>query len=211
MTTLSEPARLLLIRHGETPNNAARMFRGPDGAEEGLSETGHAQAAALARSLATLDLPRPRLYASSYRRAQQTAQPIAEALGLPLHTLPGVHEIHTGDWMGRPYSDVDTRFHELIAPDGQFGYPGGESLAQVADRFHAALNGLKPQPGETVIVVSHGAALVALLARVLGRDLRAAYLSNELSHGNTAVTELIWKGEGQPEMQRLADVSHLGG
>ena len=202
---------MLLVRHGETPNNAARMFRGPDGAQEPLNEKGHAEAQALGVALAARNLPNIRLYASPYLRAQQTAHHLADALGVPLHTLPGVHEIHTGDWQGRPYSAMQTHAHELIAPDGHFGYPGGESLVGVAKRFHAALLGLEPQAGETVIVVSHGAALVALLARLLGRDAQQVWFSDEFHHPNTAVTELIWRGEGQPTLMRLADVSHLQG
>ncbi|WP_407570588.1 histidine phosphatase family protein [Deinococcus altitudinis] len=209
-------ATLLLVRHGETPNNAAQMFRGPDGAQEPLSEKGHAEALALgaalaASGLANLDAANVRLYASPYVRAQQTARHLADALGVPLHTLPGVHEIHTGAWQGRPYSAMQTHAHELTAPDGHFGYPGGESLVGVAERFHTALLGLEPQAGETVIVVSHGAALVALLARLLGRDAREVWFSNEFHHPNTAVTELSWQGEGQPTVLRLADVSHLSG
>ena len=205
------PAALYLIRHGQTPDNAARRFRGPDGHLEALSETGQTEALALAQALARLDLPRPRLYASPYLRAQQTAEPIAASLRVPLQTLPGVHEIDTGDWKGRPYADVDSRVHELIAPDGLFGYPGGESLSGVAERVYRALTGLRPQDGETVLVVSHGAALVALLSRLLGRDMKTAYLSNEFQHDNTAVTELTWNGDGQHELVRLADLSHLGG
>ena len=205
------PATLYLIRHGQTPGNAAQTFRGPEGASEGLDETGHLQAKALAEALAALDLARPRLYASVYLRAQQTAEHIAQALNVPVQVLPGIHEIHTGDWMGRPYADMQGRLHELVAPDGQFGYPGGESLAQVGERFHAALQSLRPQEGETVLVVSHGAALVALLARMLGHDPQAAWLSDQFRHANTAVTELIWNEGGQPELVRLADATHLGG
>ena len=205
------PATLLLIRHGETPNNAARMFRGPEGAQEPLSEKGHAEAQALGVALAAAGLPNIRLYASPYVRAQQTARHLAGALGVPLHTLPGVHEIHTGAWQGRPYSAMQTHAHELVAPDGHFGYPDGESLVGVAERFHTALLGLEPQAGETVIVVSHGAALVALLARLLDRDAREVWFSDEFHHPNTAVTELIWQGKGQPTVLRLADVSHLEG
>ena len=203
------PATLLLIRHGQTPGNVARMFRGPEGALEPLDETGHAQARALGAALSALSLPRPRLYASPYLRAQQTGQHIADALELPLHTLEGTHEISTGDWMGRPYSDVQRRLHELVAPDGLFGYPGGESLVRVGERFHSALQSLNPLDGETVLVISHGAALVALLARLLGLDARTAWLQGEYGHANTAVTELIWNAQGQPTVVRLADASHL--
>jgi broad specificity phosphatase PhoE len=203
------PATLLLIRHGQTPGNLARVFRGADGPSEPLDDTGRAQAQALGAALARVHLPRPRLYASPYLRAQQTGQHLAQSLKVPLHTLAGIHEIDTGDWMGRPYSAMQTHLHELTAPDGEFGYPGGESLVGVGQRFHAALSSLKPQDGETVIVVSHGAALVALLARLLNRDARAAWLADELKHANTAVTELSWPGEGQPTVVRLADTAHL--
>jgi broad specificity phosphatase PhoE len=220
LSSEARPARVLLIRHGQTPGNVAQTFRGPEGAHDPLDSVGHAQAEALAQALvklasAELALPRPRLYASPYLRAQQTAQHLADALGLPLHTLPGVHEIQTGDWQGRPYSDMQDRVHELVAPDGRFGYPGGESLAQVGERFRLALQGVEPQGGETVLVVSHGAALVALLARLLGQDAKTAWISGEYAHANTAVTELLWNAElpgqggGQPTVLRLADVSHL--
>ena len=111
--------------------------------------------------------------------------------------------------MGRPYSAMQTHAHEMTAPDGQFGYPGGESLAQVGERFHSALVSLNPQDGKTLLVVSHGAALVSVMARLLGRDVRAAWHSDEYRHANTAVTELLWNGEGQPTVLRLADASHL--
>ncbi len=203
------PARILLIRHGQTPGNVAQVFRGQDSAQEPLDDTGHAQARALGAALKRLNLPRLRLYASPFLRAQQTGRHLADVLELPMHTLEGVHEIFTGDWMGRPYSAMQTHAHEMTAPDGQFGYPGGESLAQVGERVHSALTGLNPQDGETVLVVSHGAALVSVLARLLGRDVRAAWLSDEYRHANTAVTELLWNGEGQPTLLRLADASHL--
>ena len=203
------PARILLVRHGQTPGNVAQLFRGPEGAQEPLDEAGHAQARALGAALKRLNLPRPRLYASPYLRAQQTGQHLSDGLGLPLHTLEGVHEIFTGDWMGRPYSAMQTHAHEMTAPDGHFGYPGGESLAQVGERFHSALISLNPQDGETLLVVSHGAALVSVLARLLGRDVRAAWLSGEYTHANTAVTELLWNGADQPTVLRLADASHL--
>lgn len=208
------PPRLLLVRHGQTPGNVAQVFRGPQGAQEPLDDIGHAQARALGAALKELNLPRPRLYASPFLRAQQTGQHLSDALTsdglrLPLHTLEGTHEISTGDWRGRPYSAMQTHAHEMTAPDGHFGYPGGESLVQVGERFHAALVSLHPQDGETVLLVSHGAALVSVLARLLSRDVRAAWLLGEYAHANTAVTELLWNGEGQPTVLRLADASHL--
>lgn len=205
------PARLLLVRHGQTPGNVAGTFRGADGHRDPLNAAGERQAAALARALVEPRLPGVRLYASRYRRAAQTGEAIARALGVPLHTLEGVQEIATGDWAGRPYGDVAERADEMRAPDGRYGFPGGESLYAVAERCLRALDGVRPGAGETVIVVSHGAALVALLARLLGRDPEDAWRSGSYGHPNTGTTELLWPEDGPPTLLRLADVEHLNG
>ncbi|ULH16185.1 histidine phosphatase family protein [Deinococcus sp. KNUC1210] len=202
------PARLVLIRHGET-DNVSRIFRGPEGGQSPLNAEGFVQAARLAQNLKALELPAPRVYASTYLRAQQTAQAIADALGVPLHILDDVHEIDTGAFAGRPYAHLTEFLHEMTASDGQFGFPGGESLAGVGERFHAALLGVLPQPGETVLIVSHGAALVAILSKLLKLDPRETWLSDTHRHENTAVTDLVWHEGGQPEVIRLADAGHL--
>ena len=75
---------LLIMRHGEA--GAGR----PDSERE-LTATGHREAARMAEWLAgrqDLDLSRLRLLVSPYRRAQQTAGPVAEALGVAIETLP---------------------------------------------------------------------------------------------------------------------------
>ncbi len=209
--TPAAPARLLLVRHGQTPGNVARTFRGADGHQDPLNAAGERQAAALARALAERRLPGVRLYASPYRRAAQTGEAIAGVLGVPLHILEGVQEIATGDWAGRPYSDVAERADEMRAPDGRYGFPGGESLHRVAERCLRALDRVRPGGGETVIVVSHGAALVALLARLLGRDPEDTWRSGIYGHPNTGVSELLWPEGGPPTALRLADVEHLNG
>lgn len=198
------PARLFLVRHGQTASNVAQILRGPASADDPLDPVGEAQARAVAAHLAALNLPQPRVYASPYRRAQQTAQTIADALGVPLTVLEGVQEIDPGEWVGRPYADLRARGHTLLHPRGGFGFPGGESLGEVAARFRAAL----PTHTDPAIIVSHGAALTAVLAALLGVDVREAWTGGHFAHANAAVTELEWTGEGWRAV-RLADASHL--
>ena len=202
------PARLLLIRHGQTDSNVTQVLRGASGAQTPLNAVGLGQAQQLAHALKALKLPGPRLYASTYLRAQQTARPIADALGVPLGILPDIHEIEVGEWEGRPYSDMRDLPHLMIAPDGHFGYPGGESLVGVGQRFHAALQTVLPKAGETVLIVSHGAALTAMLARLLEHDVTRSWPESYI-HANTALTELLWNENGPPEVIRLADAGHL--
>ena len=65
---------ILLIRHGETALNAARIVQHPD---TPLSERGVGQAQRLAQRLA--DFPISNIVSSDYRRAYMTAEAIAAA------------------------------------------------------------------------------------------------------------------------------------
>lgn len=90
--------KLYLVRHGQTPANIAKKL---DTALPGpsLTELGHEQARQLAEKLATE--PVEAVYASYATRAQQTAAPLAQALGLQVEPVAGVHEIVVGDLEGR--------------------------------------------------------------------------------------------------------------
>jgi phosphohistidine phosphatase len=75
--------RIVLVRHGKAEPHAA------SDAARALTHRGHEQARAAARwlreTLAQCD--GLRLLASPYRRAQETAAPIADALGVAVHTV----------------------------------------------------------------------------------------------------------------------------
>jgi probable phosphoglycerate mutase len=181
--------RLLLARHGQTTGNVAGILRGMDSRHDPLTDTGQAQARALARRVLALNPDAPRVYASSYRRAQQTAAPIAEVLGVPVTVLDGLQEIDPGTWRGRPYTDLRTHAQELFVPGGGVAFPGGESLEAVADRFMVALAPVLAGPG-TPVVVSHGGALIAVLIRLLRASPLETWQAGTFTHANAALTEL---------------------
>lgn len=181
--------RLLLARHGQTAGNVAGILRGADSRHDELTAEGHAQARALAHQIAALNPEAPRVYASTYTRTQQTAAPVAEALGVPVTILDGIQEIDPGDWRGRPYSDLRANFDELVGPDDSVAFPGGESQRQVADRFEAALNPVLGLPG-TPIVVSHGGALISLLIRLLRVPVVEGWRSDRFAQANAGLTQL---------------------
>ncbi|HLZ83001.1 MAG TPA: histidine phosphatase family protein [Caulobacteraceae bacterium] len=82
---------LYLIRHGKP----AAAWGDDD--DPGLDETGHAQARAIAgRLMALPEAERPRAVVSSpLRRCRETAQPLADAMGVELEIEPAVGEIPT--------------------------------------------------------------------------------------------------------------------
>lgn len=154
---------LLLIRHGETPLNVARVLQPAD---TPLSERGQAQAAALARRL--VDAGLTGIVSSDLPRARQTAEHIARATGLPLATTALLQERNFGALRGLPYDLLDIDPLEMDeAP------PGGESTAQfqrrVGEAFSHVLR-LQAALGGPLAVVSHGLVVKAMLGRHAALD-----------------------------------------
>lgn len=153
--------RLLLVRHGQTEANVVHALdsRPPGGP---LTAEGQRQAAELAGELA--GEPVVAVYASAALRGQATARPIADRHGLAVEVTPGLQEVFVGDLEGRTdrasfetFIDV---FKTWAAGDLDRPMPGGESAAQVMDRFVPAVHKLADRhPDGTVVFVSHGAAI----------------------------------------------------
>jgi probable phosphoglycerate mutase len=148
---------LLLIRHGETALNVARVLQPAD---TPLSERGIAQANALARRLAKAGVHA--ILSSDLPRALRTAQAIAAATGASIETTPLLQERNFGDWRGQPYDGM--AINPLTMPEAP---PGGESIAvferRVAAAFALALT-RQAAVGGTLAVVTHGLVIRALLA-----------------------------------------------
>ncbi|GGR45375.1 alpha-ribazole phosphatase [Deinococcus seoulensis] len=198
MTGTAAGTRVWIIRHGETAGNEAGILRGPVSANDELNDTGHAQARALATHLLR-QLPRPQaVYASRYRRAQQTAAPLAGALGVPVQVLNGIHEVDCGDWAGQPYSALNAHPEKLRLPDGTLGFAGGETFGEIAARFISDVNALPD--GTDAALVSHGGIIRIGLAALLGLDIEDVWAGRQLVHGNTDYTVLMrvaggWQAE----------------
>lgn len=85
--------RLFLVRHGQTPSNVGRHL---DTAEPGpgLTGLGREQALALPDSLGGRGIEA--IYASTLVRTQQTAAPLASALGQEVRIRRGLREVPAG-------------------------------------------------------------------------------------------------------------------
>ncbi|NTX99395.1 histidine phosphatase family protein [Deinococcus sp. JMULE3] len=174
--------RLWIIRHGETKGNQAGILRGASSANDEITDTGHEQARAMAGRISGGE-PRPQaVYASRYRRAQQTARPLAERLGVPVTVLPGIHEVDCGEWAGEPYSALRQHPERLELGGGELGFRGGETFREIAARFTADVNSL---PDGDAALVSHGGIIRIALADLLGLDIREVWRGGDFMLGNT--------------------------
>ena len=88
---------LLLIRHGE--NDFLKQNRLPGRLPDiHLNKHGREQAAALGETLKAF--PIRAIYASPLERAVETAEPLAQALGLTIQLRPGLLDTNVGEWEG---------------------------------------------------------------------------------------------------------------
>ncbi|MGW6130343.1 histidine phosphatase family protein [Cellulomonas sp. NPDC055163] len=153
--------RLLLVRHGQTSSNVGRKL---DTAVPGadLTPLGRRQARALPAALAGAGIDA--VYVSDLVRTQQTAAPLAQALGLDAHVRPGLREISAGSLEMaddlpsiRLYVDTILRW---AAGDLTPRLPGGESGAATLSRFDRVVEEAAAASGVAVLV-SHGAMIRA--------------------------------------------------
>ena len=165
-------ALIFMVRHGQTVWNVDKRFRGT--VDIPLNEKGRTDAQRAAAHLADVGLQA--VYTSPLSRAREVADAIAGAAGLSLMCdHPGLLNLDYGDWHGLTKDECAARDPEawrLYREDPERARcPGGEALADAADRVTDALFELsRRHPGGTVAAVSHG-VMVRLAA------LRAGYAS----------------------------------
>ncbi len=149
---------LYLVRHGETDWNRRRLIQGRT--DIPLNETGREQARATGRLLSTRHWDG--VIASPLARAFETASIIAAELGLPApEVAPLLVERDYGEAEGLNWLEVERRF-----PEGT-EVPGRETREQLAQRVVPALMTLGVEhSGESLVVVSHGGAIRAVLNEV---------------------------------------------
>ena len=163
-------ASVYLARHGQTAYNLERRFQGH--LPVPLDDTGREQAADLAeRAVAgTSDgIAFVALWSSPLLRARETADIVAERLGLEPREDPRLMETDAGDWTDRLFTDVQAEdpygFAGFIEGRPDFGFPGGESFVQQGVRIAAALSDIEHDE-LPALVVCHGVVIrIALFQR----------------------------------------------
>ena len=175
--------RVTLLRHGE-PDWTPEGHSVPD---PGLTPYGVAQAAAAAERLAREGVDA--IYVSSYRRSQETAEPLARLVGVEPVVLPGLREIGV-NVDGLSQEDVDRYFVEASRrplSEHWEGWPASESFRDFHARVTRTLelllgrHGLTPQRDAEhdftewrqsgkpahIAVVAHGGTNAVALAHLL--------------------------------------------
>lgn len=152
---------VLLVRHGETDENATARFQGRS--DTRLNDRGREQARVLAEALRDEGLRA--LYSSPLLRAHETARIVGATIGLAPILDERLVEADAGAWTGRLIADILAGEREAYArwraADPTFRFPGGESVAEQAQRIADALADVAAGP-LPALVVTHGGTIRAV-------------------------------------------------
>lgn len=201
---------ILLVRHGQSMGNIEGVFTGHTG--HVLSDLGLKQAAMTADYLYK-NYKVDAVYSSDLPRAFQTAEPTAQAFGLPIVTDARFREINVGEWDRKPFAhmlelypeDYTVWMEDLI----HARCTGGESVLEVAERVMDGINAFAAaNPDKCVVVVTHATPLRCALWKISGAPESA--IQDMSWGGNCAVSELVCV-DGKFEIVSLNYMDHLSG
>ena len=166
---------VVFLRHGRTSYNAAGRLQGQ--VDIPLDEVGLWQAENGASALAKIHAA-TRVVASDLSRAAVTAQHFARASGVQVLTDPRVRERSFGRWEGLTRDEIHASWPDEFSQWRRGLEPQGvdvEARSAVAQRMFAAVedHSVDLEADDTLVVVSHGAAITLGITAMLGLDADA--------------------------------------
>jgi broad specificity phosphatase PhoE len=160
--------QFIFVRHGETRMNRELRCQGRIDIE--LNETGLAQARETAARLAELKIDK--IYVSPLKRARQSADAIAAALGIEPVVQDWLLEVNHGAVEGMDRAEADRAFPGLFdkwhSEPLAVSFPDGETLEQVRVRVAAGLWDVYNRDSGRIAFVTH--QVVSQVARCILED-----------------------------------------
>ncbi|PSN08812.1 2,3-diphosphoglycerate-dependent phosphoglycerate mutase GpmB [Siccibacter turicensis] len=203
--------QVYLVRHGETQWNAERRIQGQS--DSALTNKGEQQAQQVGERAKALGITH--IIASDLGRTRRTAEIIAAACGCDVTLDARLRELDMGV-LERRHLDSLTEEEEgwrrqLVNGTADGRIPDGESMLELSQRMHGALNACLDLPeGSRPMLVSHGMALGCLVSTILGLP---AWAERRLRLRNCSISRVDyqqspWLASGWV-VETAGDISHL--
>ncbi|KAA0106132.1 histidine phosphatase family protein [Mycolicibacterium sp. P1-5] len=191
--------QLLLVRHALPHRTEAG-----EGADPELSEEGWEQAARLPDALARF--PLARLISSPQRRALQTAEPVAKAVGCSVDIDDRLAEYDRGLSHYVPIEQVRNERPEEWARMADGRLPSSVDEGEFRGRVGAALSDIvaAADHDETVAVFSHGGVINVILHELLGTKRLLSFPIDYVS-----ITRLLYARSGFGTVAAVNTTEHV--
>lgn len=209
---------VILVRHGRTALTESHKLSGRGGEDPQLSELGREDAKKVAAELAKVGkssifaklLAPTAVVSSPIARTRETAEVIAQQLGLSVSIEDDIAEIAFGEWDGHTNQEVAARWPEQYNAwrgDVQIAPPGGESLEEFDQRVQRGRERiLSEYEGQTVVVVSHVMPIRGFLKAATVADWPIYWRA---SVAPCSITILRFWGEEAAEITVVNHTTHL--
>lgn len=207
---MSPPTRLVLVRHGQTAANTARLLSGST--DLPLDATGEQQAHLVARRVAD-EIHAHALVSSPLVRARSTAAAIGKRTGLSIQESADLREVHFGDFEGLTVAQVEENHPhiavQMLDPHNTaLRWPNGDHMHEFYQRTQGAFAAIAEEHArKTVIVVAHGAVIGGYLRYATGHPINA-WSTFSLRNCSLSLVEVI---DGEPRVVFANDCDHLDG
>lgn len=184
---------IYLIRHGESEENATGILADDTSP---LSEKGLKEAEIVAERIKKL-APEV-LFASHFKRAQQTAEAVSRTTGLPIETHDFIFETrYPSHRHGTHRDDPEGKAEALLINDKyideDYKHTDAESFKEIKNRGLKALELLASHPAQNIAVVSHGNFIRVLVGLALFGEKFNGDQYADMIHGFTTVnTGITW-------------------
>lgn len=171
-----------------------------------LTDEGRRQSERLAEWLAHEHIDH--LMSSTLRRAQQTAAPVGDRLGLGVELVQGLSEFDADADSYIPIEELrqtrDPRFFALV--EGRWDELGSTvDPSAFADLVHTTIEGVIERfPGQRVAVVCHGGVINLYLGRILGAERHLWF-----EPGYTSISRVAASRDGHRTIVSLNETAHL--
>jgi broad specificity phosphatase PhoE len=160
----------LLIRHATTDMVGHTLSGRLPGVH--LNEAGRLQAEQLTERLARHGIQR--LFSSPLERARETAEPLANKLGLKIQVSEALTDLDFGDWTNRAIAELQPlpKWQQWNLFRAGVRIPNGELMSEVQGRMVNEMERLsRCFPEDCLALVSHNDPIRAALVHYLGMPL----------------------------------------
>ncbi|MCQ4921682.1 histidine phosphatase family protein [Tissierella carlieri] len=198
--------KLFLIRHGQSEWNKLNMIQGQKNTI--LTDLGREQALSLGNRLINEDIDI--IYASDLSRAYTTAKIISDVIHKPLISSESLREINFGPWEGLSIGEIQEKYNSeysiWLREPQSLNMKGAETLQILQERVMKYIDHIIDEnKGKNIAVVSHGAALKALILGLLNIDI-SHYKNISLKNVSLSIIEFR---DYNRVLTSLNDISHL--
>jgi probable phosphoglycerate mutase len=209
---------VILVRHGRTKLTEGKKISGRGGENPHLSELGREDAHQVAKAIAKIGSegqyaylkPPSAIIASPIQRTVDTANIIANELGLQVALEDDIAEISFGDWDGHTNEEVAEEWPtEWEAWRGSWTVspPNGESLAEFDERVMRARRKIvNSHAGQTVVVVAHVMPIRGFTRYAFDGGV-SAYWAAQIAPCSMTIIRM-W-GDQATEVVAVNDTNHL--